>query len=257
MSWSLAGLRKLATTAAAVVVAGWLLAAAIGPRWVAGASGAMAETVLGARTMLVVAGGGVLLSLVVGGLLGALASRSRRWWDRLLSRFIELLGGFPTIVVLALVRALDPDAPQLFMALALGLVRIPETARLVRLHAVRLRASEFHLAARALGATPARILFRHFVPHLAASVVQTAVFGVGVLGVMEASMSFVGLGARASEPSWGQAIARAAEASSPASAFFPAAALVLTVAALYILADRIRDWLDPTHADGTPCIRGA
>jgi peptide/nickel transport system permease protein len=243
--------------AAVSVMAAWLAAAVAGPLVVRGASSGVAETVLGARTMLVVAGGGVLMALVVGGLLGALASRSGRWWDRVLSRFIELLGGFPTIVVLALVRALYPDAPLQILAVALALVRVPETARLVRLHAIRLRSAEFHLAARALGATPVRIFFRHFVPHLAASLAQTAVFGVGVLGVMEASMTFVGLGATASEPSWGHAIARAVAASSPGSALLPAAALLLTVFALYILGDRMRDRLDSRHADAPPCIRGA
>jgi len=225
------------------VVATWVGSALLGS--VARPGTLVADTAMGGRTTLLVAGGGVLAATVVGSVLGALASRSGRWWDRLLSRFIELLGGFPTIIVLALVKALDPHAPLLVMALALGLVRVPETARLVRVQALRLRAADYHLAAKGLGATPARIFFRHFLPHLAPSLAQTAVFGVAVLGIMEASMTFVGLGAEPAQPSWGRAIATASLHAAPMSALFPATALVLTVCALYILADRLRDRLDP------------
>jgi ABC-type dipeptide/oligopeptide/nickel transport system permease subunit len=246
---------RTATTRVAALVVALVAAAALAADIVtpAGGGGTLAQLLYGARTTWLVAVTGVTVALLVGGVLGALATRRGGGADRLLSRFAEMLGGYPTIVLVALVRALEPSGGLLLLAFALAMVRVPETARLVRMELLRLQASEFCLAARGLGATPTRLFLHHMLPHLAGALAQSAVFGVGLLALLEAAMTYVGLGVATQTPSWGAAIARAIALGEPARALPSIFALAATVIALYVLGDSLRDGLDPRSGERHSC----
>jgi peptide/nickel transport system permease protein len=162
----------------------------------------LARIVLGARLSLGVSSTVVLLSLVVGGLIGGAAAVAGRRVDSIVTRVVDVVMAFPGfLLAIALAAILGPGVLDLVVALtAMGWTGY---ARLVRGEVLSLREREYVEAARALGATPARLLFRHLLPGLAGPVVVQTSFGVGGIIVAEAALSFLGLGVLPPAPSWG------------------------------------------------------
>jgi peptide/nickel transport system permease protein len=204
-----------------------------------------ARLAAGAGTSLAVGVGVVLISAVVGALLGGIAGFAGGWVDLLIVRVIDVFLAFPGILLaIALAGILGPGLGNVVIALAV--VSWVGYARLVRAQVLSLRSRDHVLAARALGAGPVRILLRHLLPLAAAPLIVEATFGVAGAVVAEAGLSFLGLGVQPPAASWGSMIRDGVShmLTAPHLVAAPGAALMLVVLAVNLLGDRVRDRLD-------------
>jgi peptide/nickel transport system permease protein len=216
----------------------------------------VARLVYGARTAFGLAVAAIVLALFFGTLFGALAGYRGGIWDELLSRPVELIETFPAIVVVAVVQAVDPAHSMWSLVLAVLLVRWAEVARLVRAEVIKLSSEDFVAAARALGCSHTRILRRHILPQAMRPVIVSSMFGVASVVLLEVAVAFLGIGA---EESWGVLLADALDGGSGIrGAGWAAAAVGITVAAVYLVADAMGESLDARVAsaafgrDGQP-----
>jgi ABC-type dipeptide/oligopeptide/nickel transport system permease subunit len=197
----------------------------------------------GARAALAPSLLAVALALGLGALLGAFAGTLGGAWDEFLSRPLEFLQAVPTLLVAALAAAIDPTRSTLSLALAIAAVRGAEIARVVRVDAMTVMGLDHVAAARALGASPWRIVRRYVLPATAGPMVVMAVGTLPSLVVLEASLAFLGVGVRSS---WGTMIAEAvAPGGSTLAGLLAASAILVTVAATKLLADALDEALDP------------
>ena len=222
----------------------------------------------GARISLAVGVVAQALIVSIGVPIGLAAGYYGRWVDLLLSRLIDVMYSFPDllliiIVVTSLRAAFRAEAGGLVglltavdglfggllgVFLALALISWLTLARLVRAEALSLREREFVVAARAAGASGGGIVRRHLLPNVMAVVIVAAAFGIPRAIVVEAALSFIGLGVQPPLVSWGTMIfsgANAARAGLPHLILGPAAALTITVLAYQLVGDGLRDALDP------------
>ena len=205
------------------------------------------RVLFGSRVSLLVGFIAVATSTVIGTVLGVASAYFGRTLDLLLQRVVDSLQAIPGLVLaLTLIAALGPS---LFaVILAITIVRWPGTTRTVRSVALSIKESQYADAARAIGASDMRIMFRHITPNVMAPVI---VVGSAVLGgaiVTEASLSFLGLGVPANIPTWGNMLGQAQQryiAAGPWTSIFPGVALTITVFGINVLGDAIRDVLDP------------
>src|SRR5437870_10496754 len=153
----------------------------------------------------------------------------------------------PRIFVLLMAVALWEHIALWVLVLLIGLTGWFGTSRLVRAEVLSLREREFVAAARALGAGSGRVIFRHVLPNAAAPIIVSAALGVGNVLLLEASLSFLGIGVKPPEPTWGNMIADNAPSiyTAPWSTLFPGLAISLVVLSLNAVADGVRDALDP------------
>jgi peptide/nickel transport system permease protein len=201
--------------------------------------------VYGARVSLLAGGIAALTSALLGTAVGAAAGFYGPPLDDVLMRLTEAVLIAPRFFLAVLVAALF--GPSLwYLALLLGLTFWPQTARLLRAQVLSLRHREYVVAARAVGLTPGRILVRHVLPNAASVVVITAALQVGAAILVEASLSFLGLGDR-SQISWGYMLNNAQPFLRTAwwMSVFPGLALALTVLGTNLLADGLQAALDP------------
>lgn len=205
----------------------------------------LARVVYGARHALGLALAAILLATVFGVLLGSLAGYVGGFWDEVLARPIELVQAFPAIVVVAVIRAIFPEHAAWSLVFAVAAVRWAEVARLVRAEVVRVGAQPHVLAARALGCGHMRVLRRHIFPPALRPVVVSAMFGVASIVLLEVAVSFLGLGV---EGSWGVMLAEGLGGDSLRTTLAAGAALGITVAATYLVADATEEALDATVA---------
>jgi len=205
-----------------------------------------ARLVHGARTSLTVSLLAVLAFVSVGGALGALAGFFGGMLDAAITRLVETLSAFPTIVLVLVVQALVPSPSLLSLLVGIGLTRWPEISRIVRAEVLLVGSAEYVTAARALGASPWRVLLRHVVPNIKAPIVVAMTFGLAQVVLLEASLSFLRVGVPPPTPSWGEMLS---EVRDHHHAFwllvFPGVLVFLSVAALNILGEALRDLLDP------------
>jgi peptide/nickel transport system permease protein len=183
---------------------------------------------------------------IVGTLMGLLAGYWRGWVDDLLMRLADALWSFPGIVLaLAIAAALGPGLVNAMIAI--GVVFTPVFARLVRGSALSVRERDFVLAARVLGADDARIMRLHILPNVMAPVIVQGSLMVALAIIVEATLSFLGLGVQPPEPSWGSMLKAASQYMqvSPWLSFFPGLAIFVTVLGLNLLGDGFRRALDP------------
>jgi peptide/nickel transport system permease protein len=199
---------------------------------------------LAARVSLVVGLAGSLLAGAVGVLVGATAAWLGGAVDRTAMAVADALLALPRIVLLLVFASLWPPG-ALMVVLVLMATGWMGVARLVRAEALGVRARPFVEAAVALGATPARILWRHVIPNAIAPAVVAITLGVGSAILLESGLSFLGLGIQPPEPSWGNMIAdgRTAIVIAPWVALAPGLALIVTVLACTLLGDELRDGL--------------
>jgi peptide/nickel transport system permease protein len=162
----------------------------------------LARTIWGARISVGIAAAVVGVSLIIGSLIGGAAAIAGGRIDELLMRTVDVLLAFPGILLaIALAAILGPGLIDLVIALAaMGWTGY---ARLVRGEILSLRERDYVLAARGLGATPARLLMRHLLPAVAGPLAVQASFGVGGIIIAEAALSFLGLGIPPPQPTWG------------------------------------------------------
>ena len=201
----------------------------------------------GARISLIVGALGMLVAVTLGTLVGAVAGYYRRWVDAVLMRSVDVGLALPRIFVLLMAIALFGRLPLAILVLVIGFTSWFGTSRLVRAEVLSVRERDYVAAARAMGAGPGRVIFRHVLPNAAAPIIVSAALGIGNVLLLEAALSFLGIGVAPPAPSWGNMIADGAPylASAPWTTLFPGLAIALVVMALNAVADALRDALDP------------
>ena len=205
----------------------------------------LSRVVHGARLSLVIGSWVVILNAVFGTLLGALSGYFRRL-DNPLMRINDALMAFPAILLaLGVTAVLGRSVPNVILALAI--VYVPRTARIVRASVLVLRQMEFVQAAVAAGAGHWRILRRHILPNAMAPLIVQLSFLFAYAVLTEATLSFLGLGAEPPTPTWGNIMAEGRNymREAPWIIAIPGGALAITVMALNLLGDGLRDILDP------------
>ena len=201
----------------------------------------------GARISLSIGFVAIGISVTIGTLLGAVSGYLGGWVDTVVMRFVDMVISFPRLVLLiAIVALFESNSIFLIMAV-LGLTQWPGTARIVRGEVLSLREREFIEAARALGFSRSCIILRHVIPNALAPVIVTATLGIGNVIVLEAGLSFLGLGLQPPTPSWGSMVSdgRAYLLDAWWISTFSGLAIVLTVVAFNLVGDGLRDALDP------------
>lgn len=172
------------------------------------------------------------------------------WVDGVIQRFVDVVMSFPSlIVILFFIALLGPS--MLTVMLAIGLLTWPEPQRLIRGQLLSLRELDYITALRVLGARSHRIILRHLLPGVASVVVVHATFGVASAIMIEAGLSFLGLGVQPPTPSWGNMLADAQNMTILISMWWlwvpPGLAIVGTLVAINSVGDGLRDALDPRH----------
>jgi len=209
----------------------------------------LARLVHGTRVSLAVGLVAVALYVLIGVALGALAGYFGGAVDLVVSRCVEVMLTFPTLFLVLALMALIPQPTLAHLVLVLGLTRWPDVARLTRGEVLRVKELEFVTAARALGASPLRVLLRHVVPHCLAPVLVASAFGVAGAVLLESAPSCLGFGAPPPTASWGEILMQAHRyVTSPGAwwlALFPGAAIFLTVAAYNLVGEGLQEALDP------------
>lgn len=205
-----------------------------------------ARLVWGARTALGLSLGAVLLGAILGVALGGIAGYERGFWNDRLGRLVETVDTFPAIILVALVRAIEREPSARSLVIVVAFVRWAEVARLVRAEVLRASAEEYVTAARALGASPFRVFFRHVLPSAINPAIVSSVFGVASVVLLEAALSFLEMGGESRVASWGETLAEGARDPARASLILlPGALLATTVGATYLLASALREAMDP------------
>jgi len=206
----------------------------------------LSRLLYGARISLTIGFVAVAIAVTLGTLLGAVSGYLGGKVDSLIMRVVDTMIAFPRLVLLITVVAMFPRG-VLLIILVLGLTLWPGTARIVRSEVLTLREREFVLAARALGYSTRRIVLRHLIPNALGPVIVATTLGIGDTIVLEAGLSFLGLGIQPPTPSWGTMVAAGRLDLLDAwwLATFPGLAIVFTVLAFNLVGDGLRDALDP------------
>ncbi|MFC4060317.1 ABC transporter permease [Planomonospora corallina] len=206
-----------------------------------------ARTVYGAGNSLLVGLSSTVATALAGGLLGLLAGFRGGWPDALLSRTAEVFFAIPWVLGALLILSIFRTGTVWTVMLALAVLSWPMTFRVMRAAVIAARGQDYVVAARGLGASAGRLMFRHILPNSIAPLIVVATINLGVFIAAEAGLSFLGLGIQPPEISWGMMIAdaRARFLQAPWPLLFPAGFLSLTVLAFIMLGDAVRDALDP------------
>ncbi len=186
------------------------------------------------------------IAVVIGLVLGCLAGYAGGWVDMVISRFIEVVMCFPPFFLILAVLAWFPPRIENVM-IVIGLTRWVGIARFSRGEVMRIRASEYALAARSLGVRPIRLVVRHLLPNALAPVLVSVTFGVAVSILVEAGLSWLGFGVQPPDPSWGTILRAGYENLFTAPHMIPPACLAIFVAVLSfnLVGDALRDVIDP------------
>jgi len=219
----------------------------------------MVRLLYGGRNSLMIGVSAALVTTLLGVLVGLLAGYFRGWTDSVLSRFMDILWAFPVILLgIALGTSLALGGLTLgpisisgdslaIPTLVIALVYIPYLARPIRGQVLSMREKEFVEAARAQGMGSWRIMRSEIVPNIASTILVFFPLLVANAILLEAALSFLGAGVRPPNPSWGTMISEGVDriVTAPYLAIVPGAMLVLTVLALNVFGDGVRDALDP------------
>ncbi|HBF39628.1 MAG TPA: ABC transporter permease, partial [Firmicutes bacterium] len=206
----------------------------------------LSRIIFGARVSLRVGIEAVVLSLLVGIFLGALAGYYGGWIDSVIMRFMDIMLAFPALLLaMAFMAALGPGLDQAIIAI--GIVAIPEFARIVRGSVLTIKESDYVQAARAIGDHDMQIIFHHVLPNVMAPIIVRATLGISTAILDAAFLGFLGLGVRPPEAEWGAMLGsgRSAIFNAPHIVTFPGIAITITVLAFNLLGDGLRDALDP------------
>jgi peptide/nickel transport system permease protein len=209
----------------------------------------LTRVLYGARVSLSVATIAMLVSAIVGTLYGLVAAMAGGALDTVLMRLLDAMLSIPRVLLLIAILALWNPVPLWMLVVLLGLTGWFDVSRLVRAEALTVREREFVVAARSLGARRTRIMFHHLLPNVLAPVIVTTTLGIGNVIVLEAGLSFIGIGVREPAASWGTMFYEGTEAFVGTwwAALFPGIAIVVTVLCFNILGDALRASLDPRH----------
>ncbi len=214
------------------------------------------RTIYGARSSILVGVLTVTATVVIGGALGIIAGFAGGWVDALLSRIADVFFAIPLllggIIIMYTFRS-PPGTPYSLIVgkvvFAMAILFWPNIFRLMRSSVLQVKPNEYVLAARALGASPARIVLSHVLPNAVAPVIVVATIDLGVFITVEASLSFLGIGLQPPAISWGIAISEASGlgyiAAAPHMLLFPSIFLSLAVLGFIMLGEVVRDAMDP------------
>jgi peptide/nickel transport system permease protein len=211
----------------------------------------LSRVIWGARLSLYVGIVSVVFGITLGSLWGAVTAYVRGALDTGSQRVVDSVMALPPIILaLSLMAALGQSVNNVILALTILLT--PTAVRTVRSVALGVAATPYMEAARAVGASHARIIFRHLMPNCLASYIVLITVNVSYAIVVEASLSFIGAGAPPDEPSWGGMLTAGVQAieTAPWMVFFPGLAISLAVFGLNLLGDTIRDLTDPRLRGG-------
>ncbi len=201
---------------------------------------------IGSRISLGVGLSSVMVATVLGVIVGLLAGLFGGWFDTLTMRFFDALLAFPAILLSIVILAVLGPGP-LTVILAVAIVNIPAFARLTRANTLAEKEREYVHSAVAVGARPLRIAFRHVLPNVLSTILVQITVSVASAVLLEAALSFLGLGTPPPAPSWGAmlSIGRGFLSLAPWYGIFPGLAITLLVMGFYLLGDGLRDALDP------------
>jgi peptide/nickel transport system permease protein len=207
----------------------------------------LSRVIFGSRISLGVATLAVLLSITVGTAYGAIAGYAGGALDGLMMRIIDALLAIPRVLLLILALALWGQIALPSLIFVLGLTGWFGTSRLVRARVRTLAVQDFALAARALGTPHGRVLWRHVLPNALSPVLVAATLGIGNVIILEAGLSYFGLGVQPPHASWGNIIQNGSDniARGWWIALFPGLAMLVTVLCFNVVGDALRDALDP------------
>jgi len=210
----------------------------------------LARVARGAQISLMIALGAVLLAATIGAAVGLIAGYLGGWVDAALMRTVDAALAIPRLFVLLLVLAAMDRVPLPVLIIMLGATGWFGTSRLVRAEVLRLKHEGFIAASRALGAADRRIIFRHLIPNAAGPLIVAATLAVADVLLLEAGLSYLGLGVQPPMPSWGGMIYDGLPFRSQAPWFclFPGLAIVITVLAVSLIGDGLRQTLTPDRA---------
>lgn len=206
----------------------------------------LSRVLYGGRVSLWVSVAGVVIAMIVGVPLGALAGYGSRRLDEVIMRLMDVLMAFPYIILaIAMIAIVGPSVRNIVLVIAF--TRTAQFARITRASVLGCRVLEYVQAARALGSSEARILLRHIFPNILTPLAVQASLSLGTAVLTEGTLSFLGLGIQLPQASWGTTIAdgRRFMLDAPWIATFPGVAIALTVLAYNLLGDGLRDMLDP------------
>ena len=208
----------------------------------------MARMIYGSRISLAVSFLAVLLSVILGSIVGAVAGYSGGIVDAVLMRLVDALMSIPRIFLVLTCIALFSQS-LLLVTVLLGATGWMGTARLVRGQILSLKTSEFVSAAEALGAGGRRIVLRHLIPNALTVIIISATLRIGLIILVEAALSFLGLGVPPPTPSWGMMVSEGRDVLLDAwwVSTFPGLAIVVTVVGYNLLGDGLRDSFDPVQ----------
>jgi peptide/nickel transport system permease protein len=206
----------------------------------------LSRIIFGARFSLQVGVLSVGFAIVIGAIIGAVASFAGGWVDSIVMRLMDIMLAFPALLLaIAIVTILGPGL--LNMLYAIGIVSIPAYARIVRASVLTVKEQDYILAARAIGVPPIRMLLRNVMPNALTPIIVAGTLGIGTAILDAAGLSFLGLGARPPKPEWGAMLGqgRYSMFTAPHIVVFPGLAIMLTVLGFNLLGDGLRDSLDP------------
>jgi peptide/nickel transport system permease protein len=204
------------------------------------------RTLWGARVSLVVGTLSVLFAMAAGIPLGMIGGYTGGRIDNLVNRFIDMFMSFPIVILGLLVLAImGPGLIKIVIAIALAIT--PRIARLARGSTLAIKGKEFIEAARAIGQNNTKIMFIHILPNILGDLLVMGTLWVATAIIVEASLSFIGLGVRPPTPSWGAMIREGLDqlTNAPWLSFFPGLAIFLSVFSFNLIADGLRDISDP------------
>lgn len=208
----------------------------------------LSRLLYGARTSLIIGLVANGAAVVIGLFIGILAGYLRGWTGNLLMRFTDLMMAFPALL-LAIVLAAILRPSLWIVALVIALVNWVQVARIVYTETRGLVERDFIMAERSLGAGHGRILFMHILPHLIPTAIVWGTLGIATTVLLEATLSFLGVGVQPPQPSWGNIIFESQSyfQSAPWLVFIPGAVILLTALSFNLVGDALRDILDPTQ----------
>jgi peptide/nickel transport system permease protein len=206
----------------------------------------LTRVIYGARVSLKVGFVAVGIAVAIGTVVGLFAGFYGGWADSLLMRVVDIMLCFPTFfLILAVIAMLEPSI--WYIMIIIGLTGWMGVARLVRAEVLSLKSRDFVLAARVLGASDLRIIFRHILPNALSPVLVSATLGVAGAILTESALSFLGIGVQPPTPSWGNILTSGKDYIEFAwwLSLFPGVAILVTVLSYNLVGEGIRDALDP------------
>jgi peptide/nickel transport system permease protein len=211
----------------------------------------LSRIIYGARISLQVSLLATLVGAALGSLVGLIAGYFGGWVDAVMMRLVDVMLAFPGVLLaMAIIAARGPGTSNL--VLAIGIASIPGYARLLRGQVLALRKRPFVEASYAVGAGPARLMFRHILPNAISPVIVLATVGIGFALLAASSLSFIGLGAQPPSPEWGAMLADGRSFLKDAwwIGTFPGVAIFLTVVSINVVGQWLRERTDPRRQHG-------